>query len=147
MGGQGKSQIALEYCRLSRSRFQAIFWIDATSEASVQGGFERIVKKFDALAAAGPHDTDEKIDLVQKNLASLEEEWLLVFDNYDDPSSYKLRPYLLASEQPSSNTKSFVKANLFRWTRLHHSHQPPRSVGWLRTAWQRELPSCPIYGA
>ncbi|THV93791.1 hypothetical protein D6D27_04172 [Aureobasidium pullulans] len=97
MGGQGKSQIALEYCRRSCSRFQAIFWIDATSEASVQGGFERIVKKFDALAAAGPHNTDEKIDLVQKNLASLEEEWLLVFDNYDDPSSYKLRPYLLAN--------------------------------------------------
>lgn len=103
MGGQGKSQIALEYCRSSRSRFRAIFWIDATSEASVQGGFERIVKKFDPLAAAGPHDKDEKIDLVQKNLASLEEEWLLVFDNYDDPSSYKLRPYLLTSEQPSSN--------------------------------------------
>ncbi|TIA78959.1 hypothetical protein D6C76_03796 [Aureobasidium pullulans] len=97
MGGQGKSQIALEYCRSSRSRFRAIFWIDATSEASVQGGFERIVKKFDPLAAAGPHDKDEKIDLVQKNLASLEEEWLLVFDNYDDPSSYKLRPYLLTN--------------------------------------------------
>ncbi|THX07920.1 hypothetical protein D6D18_02065, partial [Aureobasidium pullulans] len=97
MGGQGKSQIALEYCRRSRSRFQAIFWIDATSEASVEGGFERIVKKFDPLAAAGPHDKDEKIDLVQKNLASLEEEWLLVFDNYDDPSSYKLRPYLLTN--------------------------------------------------
>lgn len=104
MGGQGKSQIALEYCRRSCSRFQAIFWIDATSEASVQGGFERIVKKFDPLAAAGPHDKDEKIGLVQKNLASLEEEWLLVFDNYDDPPSYKLRPYLLTSEQPSSNT-------------------------------------------
>ncbi|THY56482.1 FabD/lysophospholipase-like protein [Aureobasidium pullulans] len=94
MGGQGKSQIALEYCRRSRSRFQAIFWIDATSDASVQGGFERIAKKFDPLAATGPRDRDEKIDLVQKKLANLEEEWLLVFDNYDDLSSYKLRPYL-----------------------------------------------------
>ncbi|THZ57772.1 hypothetical protein D6C86_06890 [Aureobasidium pullulans] len=94
MGGQGKSQIALEYCRRSRSRFQAIFWADATSDASVQSGFERIAKKFDPLAAAGPHGRDEKIDLVQKKLANLEEEWLLVFDNYDDLSSYKLRPYL-----------------------------------------------------
>ena len=134
MGGQGKSQIALEYCRRSRSRFQAIFWIDATSDASVQGGFERIAKKFDPLAATGPRDRDEKIDLVQKKLANLEEEWLLVFDNYDDLSSYKLRPYLPTSKQPSFNTKSFVKTELFRWTRLHHSHQPSRSVGWLRTA-------------
>ncbi|KAL2029337.1 hypothetical protein VTO58DRAFT_108529 [Aureobasidium pullulans] len=76
---------------------KAIFWIDATSEASVQGGFERIVMKFDPLAAAGPHDSDEKIDLVQKKLANMEEEWLLVFDNYDNLSSYKLRPYLPAN--------------------------------------------------
>lgn len=100
MGGQGKSQIALEYCRRSRSRFQAIFWIDATSDASVQGGFEKIAKKFDSLAATGPRDRDEKIDLVQRKLANLEEEWLLVFDNYDDLSSYKLRPYLPPSKQP-----------------------------------------------
>ncbi|THX83485.1 FabD/lysophospholipase-like protein [Aureobasidium pullulans] len=94
MGGQGKSQIALEYCRRSRSRFQAIFWLDANLEASIQDGFERIAKRFDPLAAAGPHGRDEKIDLVQKKLANLKEEWLLVFDNYDDLSSYKLRPYL-----------------------------------------------------
>ena len=100
MGGQGKSQIALEYCRRSRSRFQAIFWIDATSDASVQGGFERIAKKFDPSAAVGPHDRDEKIDLILEKLANLEEEWLLVFDNYDDLSSYKLRPYLPSSKQP-----------------------------------------------
>ena len=44
MGGQGKSQIALEYCRIARESrgFSAIFWVDATNEVGVKGCFRSI---------------------------------------------------------------------------------------------------------
>jgi hypothetical protein len=32
MGGQGKSQIALEYCRQCRSIYPDIFWVNTSSE-------------------------------------------------------------------------------------------------------------------
>src|SRR6266480_2084392 len=34
LGGQGKSQIALEYCRQSRKTYRGIFWVNALSEVS-----------------------------------------------------------------------------------------------------------------
>jgi len=47
MGGQGKSQLALEYCRVAKTsgRFQAIFWIDASSPNTVFRGFEMVAAK------------------------------------------------------------------------------------------------------
>ena len=54
MGGQGKSQIALEFCRRKKDRpYSAIFWVDATSQDRVEGSFEviseRIKKQTDYL--------------------------------------------------------------------------------------------------
>lgn len=46
MGGQGKSQIALEYCHRKRDiLYSAIFWIDATTEDSVKGSFQAILEQ------------------------------------------------------------------------------------------------------
>lgn len=43
MGGQGKSQLALEYCRQRRETFHGVFWVDATSEATAEREFESIL--------------------------------------------------------------------------------------------------------
>ncbi|KAK4991377.1 hypothetical protein LTR66_006562 [Elasticomyces elasticus] len=61
MGGQGKSQIAMEYCRSSQSRYHGIFWIDATSENTVQRRFETLAQKLDPSAAAVLDDLGGKI--------------------------------------------------------------------------------------
>lgn len=58
MGGQGKSQIALEYChRKKTTLFPAIFWVDATTEDSTKGSFwiisEEIKKPTDVLSDIG----------------------------------------------------------------------------------------------
>ena len=43
LGGQGKTQIALEYCRRLRAEsLGAIFWVDATSVDTVKNSFRTI---------------------------------------------------------------------------------------------------------
>ena len=43
MGGQGKTQIALEYChRKKNNPYSATFWVDATTQDTVEGSFQYI---------------------------------------------------------------------------------------------------------
>ena len=50
MGGQGKSQVALEYCRRKqKDGFSAIFWIDTSSENTIQGSFWSIYERIKSL--------------------------------------------------------------------------------------------------
>ena len=88
MGGQGKSQIALEYCHRKRNNpYTAIFWVDATSESTVIGSFqpisEHIKKPTDHL-----HDSSARIAFVLRAFTSWSTSWLMVFDNYDDPDAF-----------------------------------------------------------
>ena len=99
MGGQGKSQIALEYCYKKKTTlYPAIFWIDATTENSTKGSFqeisEQIKKPADTL-----HDTKARIGLVLRMLSSWPIRWLLVFDNYDNPETFpNIRDFIPQSE-------------------------------------------------
>jgi tetratricopeptide (TPR) repeat protein len=86
MGGQGKSQLTMEFCRASRvaGKFQAIFWIDVTSDNSLVRSFEDITAKicdhppiFDSITS--------RVAFVKDTIESWSFPWLLVFDNYDRP--------------------------------------------------------------
>ena len=100
MGGQGKSQIALEYCRRKRNTtFPAIFWVDASTESAVTGSFlsifEEIKSSTDALS-----DVKARVDFVLRKIASWHSKWLLIFDNYDDPRSFpNIKSYFPDSQQ------------------------------------------------
>ncbi|CAM6101498.1 unnamed protein product [Calypogeia fissa] len=99
MGGQGKSQLAMEYCRTARllKEFRAIFWIDAFSIKSAHRSFERIASKI-----ADPSRTfeniEEKLAFVKDTMEGWGSRWLLVFDNYDAPS----RDFNVAAFFPNS---------------------------------------------
>ncbi|KAF2107206.1 hypothetical protein BDV96DRAFT_654053 [Lophiotrema nucula] len=89
MGGQGKTQIALEFCHGSRSRgtYTGIFWIDATSEMKLRGSFEAIsdvIKDPKQVFATA----DEKVQFVRQKLKDSGESWLMVFDNHDEPERF-----------------------------------------------------------
>jgi len=84
MGGQGKTSLALEYCRRERAvgYFKAIIWIDATSLATLQRGFASVAdhltqhrQQFANLEAC--------TGFVNDTLESWSTPWLMVFDNYD----------------------------------------------------------------
>ncbi len=88
MGGQGKSQIALEYChRKKNTQYSAIFWVDATTEESVKGSFQAISEQIRKPADILP-DIQARVDLVLRTFSSWSVQWLLVFDNYDNPHAF-----------------------------------------------------------
>ena len=90
MGGQGKTQLALEYCRVARTsvKFQAIFWIDASSSNTVSRGLETIAAKISGPGRAFD-DIESKIAFVKETLGQWQNPWLMVFDNYDQPSEFR----------------------------------------------------------
>jgi len=90
MGGQGKSQIALEYCRRMREIYRGIFWINASSESLAIQSYVAIAKRLTSgtsLPTIG--DAEATIRLVVDTLERWSERWLLVFDNYDDPENFR----------------------------------------------------------
>jgi hypothetical protein len=89
LGGQGKSQIALEYCRRSRQTYRGIFWINANSEALVLQFFQRMFMKLTSSSSSSiPQDAEETVEMVKHVLEYWQERWLIVFDNYDDPDAF-----------------------------------------------------------
>ena len=92
MGGSGKTQLALEFCRRSEAngRFASIFWVDATDPNSVAQSFaaiaEMIFSKEVDLA-----DADASVRLVIDELSRWQIPWLIVFDNFDQPDAFKGR--------------------------------------------------------
>ncbi|KAJ7467933.1 P-loop containing nucleoside triphosphate hydrolase protein, partial [Mycena latifolia] len=76
LGGSGKTQIALKFIDESASKFSDIFLIDTSTPETIDTGFKRIAA------------TKKIGDTAQDALAwlhSKQNEWLLFFDNADDP--------------------------------------------------------------
>jgi hypothetical protein len=87
LGGQGKTQVALEYCRRARTHgVQAIFWIDANSESTVKQSFQAIAGRIKNSAKT----ISEKVavNLILEEFRDWTEPWLMVFDNYDDAKNF-----------------------------------------------------------
>lgn len=95
MGGQGKTQLALRYCANAhrQKQFDYILWIDASSRGSTVRGLEEIAGELNETNEAFP-DSDSRIAFVRRKLTTANLSWLLVLDNYDDPSAFDLREYI-----------------------------------------------------
>lgn len=99
LGGQGKTQVALEYCRRARSHgVPAIFWIDANSESTVKQSFQAIAGRIKNSTTTISEKVAVKLILVE--FRDWAEPWLMVFDNYDDVKNFdNIRQYLPEGEQ------------------------------------------------
>ncbi|KAL1979484.1 hypothetical protein VTN96DRAFT_5710 [Rasamsonia emersonii] len=89
LGGQGKTQLALEYCQQWRKAFRGIFWVDASSESTAQQAFESIALKLRHPAKPVLDDISTKIQFVLNTIQSWKERWLIVYDNYHEPDSFR----------------------------------------------------------
>ena len=87
LGGQGKSQIAIEYCQISEEQYAGIFWVNASSEDLAVQSYARI-----AAALSGNSleigDGDTAVNFVTSFLKAWDQRWLLIFDNYDKPEEF-----------------------------------------------------------
>ena len=88
MGGQGKTQVALEYCHRKRNNpYSAIFWVDATNQDRVEGSFQSISERIKGRKDDLP-DLQARVAFVRRKLTSWTVQWLMVFDNYDNPDTF-----------------------------------------------------------
>ncbi|KAF7891171.1 uncharacterized protein EAF02_001496 [Botrytis sinoallii] len=93
LGGQGKTQIALEYChRARKNNIRAVFWIDATSESTVKKDFKSVLEHIKS--PADSTQDDQVVASVLNRLQDWNEPWLIIFDNHDDPSSFHLPDFI-----------------------------------------------------
>ncbi|KAJ7811530.1 P-loop containing nucleoside triphosphate hydrolase protein [Mycena olivaceomarginata] len=109
LGGAGKTQITLKFINESSSRFSDTFFIDASTIATIDTGFKSI--------AVGKGSGDSLQDGLQW-LASRTEEWLLVFDNTDDPS-INLNDFI-----PQCNHGNIIITSRNPGLRVYGSHSP-----------------------
>ncbi|KAJ7278534.1 P-loop containing nucleoside triphosphate hydrolase protein [Mycena rebaudengoi] len=78
LGGAGKTQICLKFLAESdKSRFTNVFFLDASTTDTINAGLKNI---------AQARSIGSEADDASRWLASSQDEWLLIFDNADDPS-------------------------------------------------------------
>lgn len=76
IGGSGKTQFCSKFAELNRQRFWGVFWIDMRSAESTKKTLSTIAN----IAEVEPNEAS-----ALHWLANLEERWLLIIDNADDP--------------------------------------------------------------
>ena len=88
MGGQGKTQIALEFCRNAAQAgiFKTIIWIDATSSTTIARDFGNLAEDFDSEGRAMP-DLKSRVEFAKECLEAWRSPFLIVFDNCDQPKA------------------------------------------------------------
>lgn len=86
LGGQGKTQIALEICRRAKENgIEAIFWVDTSSAHTVKKSFKTIAE-----ATKRPHEhvPDDATEIILSKFGNWPRPWIMVFDNYDDVQGF-----------------------------------------------------------
>ncbi|KFY16426.1 hypothetical protein V492_01335 [Pseudogymnoascus sp. VKM F-4246] len=92
MGGQGKSQLALEFCRKTSTerRFEVILWVDATNLKTLHRSFDAITEQITAGKGRRILKNASSISaFIDETLEEWKASWLLVFDNFDQPGEMK----------------------------------------------------------
>lgn len=124
MGGMGKTQLSLAHVRDCAEVYSSVFWVNAKDEIMLRQTMADLsaVIFHDSAAVASQSADDEKlrIDQVRQWLSEPgNDQWLLIFDNYDDPHLPGIRSptgYDIRSFFPTRSQGSIIITS--RCTRL-----------------------------
>ena len=91
MGGVGKTQLSLAHVRACADEYSSVFWLTAKDETSLRQSMADlatvIIHKSNDSTAQSIDEEKVKIEQVRRWLSEPgNDQWLLIFDNYDDPS-------------------------------------------------------------
>jgi tetratricopeptide (TPR) repeat protein len=84
MGGVGKTQLVNEYVHRHQDQYDLIWWIPAEETSTVLASLTQLAQRLDLPVSEDQQDTART---VLRWLSGSDREWLLVYDNADDPSS------------------------------------------------------------
>ena len=89
-GGIGKTQICLKFIEEISGRLSHVFWVDASSVESITMSLRGI----SSISAAQGSCLNDSIESVLQWMSKIQEEWLIVFDNADDPPVYVVDKFI-----------------------------------------------------
>ena len=108
MGGVGKTQLVTEYVHRHLDQYDLIWWILAEEISTVLASLTQLAQRLDLPVS---DDQQETSRTVLRWLAGSDREWLLVYDNADEPS--RITPLL-----PSSGGHVIVTTRNEEWSRV-----------------------------
>lgn len=95
MGGIGKTQLAIAYARLHPASYKSIFWVNATTELTLKESFRTIIRQLLQLAGLEKLGNEQVVPRVLNWFADTRNtQWLLIFDNYDEPDQFAIDDYV-----------------------------------------------------
>jgi NB-ARC domain len=98
MGGIGKTQLAISYVKHHRNDYESVFWLNATSEATLKDGFRTVAKSIFDVQDPEILEGDQILMHTRGWLSDKKNtQWLLIFDNYDNPEQYNVEAYYPAA--------------------------------------------------
>lgn len=95
LGGIGKTQVALEYAYQYGQRYQAVFWIEAETEESLQASFLRLANILELPERL--QEKQERVVAAVQCWLSMHPNWLLIWDNVEEIEW--LLPFLPSSRE------------------------------------------------
>ena len=117
LGGIGKTQLAVEFARKYQKKYSAVFWIDDSSKEKLQRSIANLANKLPQhrhlerakMYVQEPHEENDWAveDVLSWFFQSLNDQWLLVYDNVDrdisaevsDSEAFSLREFLPQADQ------------------------------------------------
>lgn len=95
VGGIGKTQLAITYAEQNQEMYDSIFWLNATSQATLNADLRLVAGRFIRASVLESLRDEQVVTRVHQWLSDGKNaRWLLVFDNYDEPDSYDISSYL-----------------------------------------------------
>ena len=89
-GGIGKTQICLKFVEEMSGMLSHVFWVDASSVESITMSLRGI----SSISAAQASCLDDSVESVLQWISGIQEDWLIVFDNADDPPVYVVERFI-----------------------------------------------------
>ena len=91
VGGVGKTQLAIAYGQHHPRVYESVFWLSATSETTLKDSFQSIAELIFNLQGPATLEGEQILIQVCRWLSDTKNtQWLLIFDNYDDPGQFNI---------------------------------------------------------
>jgi hypothetical protein len=92
LSGMGKTQIALNFARSAKSRFDAVFWLRADVEQSILQSFHDSAIALRLVNGRRDYSHIQSAALCMRWLVESETRWLLIFDDVENAET--ITPYI-----------------------------------------------------
>ena len=89
-GGIRKTQICLKFIEEMSSRLSHVFWVDASSVESIVMS----LRGTSSISASQAPCLDDSIESILQWMSGIQEEWLIVFDNADEPPVHVVERFI-----------------------------------------------------